>query len=158
VHGRVGGYDGGAASLSLGRTASVVRLHAPDAGEGARPLIEEQGRKVAMHVVAASPLYCQEADVDGGFLDRERAIMDEQMAADPKNASKRPEMLAKVRDGKLKKRLSEVCLTSQPFVVEEGGPAVGKFLLDQGKALGAGSVAVTSFTRWALGETQAPAA
>ena len=153
VHGRVGGYETAAESLSLGKTAAVVSLHAPEAGEDARKQLQEHGRKVAMHVVAASPLYCLEEQVEEAFLARERAIMDEQMAADPKNAAKKPEILVKVREGKLRKRLSEVCLSSQPFVVEEGGPAVSKFLADQGKLLGCGSVTVTAFQRWSLGET-----
>ena len=158
VHGRVQSdakaAQGLAAELVMGKAASVVCLQAPGAAtETAREAVEEQGRRLAMHVVAAKPLFCREADVLDSFLERERAIMDEQMAGDEKNASKKPEILVKMREGKINKRLSEVCLASQPHMVEDGSPAVHKVLKAAGKDLQLqGDLEVAYFQRWALGE------
>ena len=94
-----------------------------------------------------------EADVADEFLSRERAIMDEQMASDPKNSGKPTDVLQKIREGKLSKRLSEVCLASQQHMVADGAPVVSKFLLGAGKELQLGSaLEVTHFQRWGLGE------
>lgn len=158
VHGKIGGVEGAGSNLSLGKTVSVVCLNAPEAKTSVRPQLEELGRKVAMHVVAANPKYCLESEVDSTFLQRERDIIKEQMAGDTKNASKKADVLEKVREGKLKKRLSEVCLESQPCVVEEGFPVVSKYLQDAGKVIGAGNIKVTAFRRWGLGETHTPTA
>jgi elongation factor Ts len=147
------GVAGGKTSIVMGKSASVVCLHAPSATQAHLPQLEEHARRVAMHVIAAGPAYCNENEVGEDFLARERAIMDEQMATDPKNVGKKKDVLEKVREGKLRKRLSEVCLTSQPYVVEEGAPAVGKFLLGVGKLIGAGEVSAVAFLRWGLGET-----
>ena len=158
VHGRVK-YDaataeGLAAELVMGKVASVVCLHAPGgATTTAGEAVEEHGRRLAMHVVAAKPLFCSEADLTEAFLSRELAIMDEQMAADEKNAAKPAQILVRIREGKINKRLSEVCLASQPHVVEEGSHAVHKVLQAAGKGLGlAGDLEVTYFQRWGLGE------
>ncbi len=149
VHGKVNATDG---DLSMGKAAAVVCLHATGASAAAEA-VAEHGRKLAMHVVAAKPQFCREADVADEFLSRERAIMDEQMASDPKNSGKPTDVLQKIREGKLRKRLSEVCLASQQHMVADGAPVVSKFLLGAGKELQLGSaLEVTHFQRWGLGE------
>ena len=58
-----------------------------------------------------------------------------------------------MREGKINKRLSEVCLASQPHMVEDGSPAVHKVLKAAGKDLQLqGDLEVAYFQRWALGE------
>lgn len=155
VHGKVASIEcaNTNTSIVMGKSASAVCLSAPSATEAHQSQLEEHGRRIAMHVIAASPVYCNESEVSVAFIARERAIMDEQMAGDAKNTGKKEGVLEKIREGKLRKRLSEVCLTSQPYVVEDGSPAVGKFLQNVGRTIGAGDVSVAAYLRWGLGET-----
>jgi elongation factor Ts len=97
-----------------------------------------------MHVVAAKPLYLSEAAVPPDVMAREEEISRQQLDSSGQLHNKKPDVVAKIVRGKVLKRMSEVCLLSQPHVAEEGGPLVGKFLA-------AGGVACDGFTRWALG-------
>jgi len=50
---------------------------------------------------------------------KEREIQLEQTKADPKNANKPTEMLAKIIEGKLRKWTGEITLLGQPFVKDD---------------------------------------
>ena len=67
------------------------------------------------------------------------------------NATAKPEMLEKIIGGKVNKRISEICLTSQPHFVEEGSPAVSKFMSSVAAKLKLKDIGVTAFSRWTLG-------
>ena len=77
VHGKVYSDDHG---LVLGSQASVVSLQCEGANDGTNMEgVGEVGRKLAMHVVAASPLYATKADVPSDVLQREKEVLKEQM-------------------------------------------------------------------------------
>jgi translation elongation factor EF-Ts len=64
---------------------------------------------------------------------------------------KAPDMVEKILKGKVSKRLSEVCMTSQGHMAEEGSPVVEKHLKVQAGTLGVTKLALGGFRRWALG-------
>lgn len=74
-------------------------------------------KDVAMHIVASKPEFVSidEAKISN-FALREQALIDMQMAADESMKNKTIPVLEKIREGKLTKRLREVCLLDQPFV------------------------------------------
>jgi len=86
-----------------GRRASLVALKGGD---------EALARDLAMHVVAANPAYIDSNGVPAAVLDKEREILTEQT----KGEKKPPEIVAKMVEGRLRKSLSEITLTGQPFV------------------------------------------
>jgi elongation factor Ts len=101
------------ANVQLGKAAGVVEFTVDGNNVAATQLLikESVGRKLAMHVVAAKPLFLSAADVSPDFLAKERAIFQEQSKDDA--ATKKPEMVEKIIQGKINKRLAEVCLLAQ---------------------------------------------
>jgi elongation factor Ts len=59
------------------------------------------------------------------------------------------EILEKIIQGKVNKRLNEVCLLDQSHVAEEGNPMISKFLQQQSQALGA-QIKIKDFDLWTL--------
>ena len=100
--------------VQLGKAAGLVRLTAADAVDVSavqQQLRDSVGRKLAMHVVAAKPLFLSPAEVPADFLEKEKAIFQEQSKEDA--AKKKPDVVEKIIQGKINKRLSEVCLLGQ---------------------------------------------
>lgn len=105
----------------------------------------EAGKDIAMQIAALNPVALNEASIPADAVERERAIVTEQIQQDPKMAGKPAEMIAKIADGKLKAFFKEQTLLAQPFV-KDNGKSVAEYL----KSAGA-DVKVTEFKRVALG-------
>lgn len=105
----------------------------------------EAGRDVAMQIAAMNPVAVDPQSVPAETVDRERAIVTEQISADPKMAGKPAEMIAKIADGKLNAFFKEQTLIAQAFV-KEGSKSVGDYLKSVDPNL-----KVISFKRVALG-------
>jgi elongation factor Ts len=141
VHSRVA--DG------LGKIGVLVGLESA----GDKPSLFEFGRKIAMHI-AASPttLVVSESELSKEAIDRERAIYVEQAKAEPRNAGKSDEILAKASEGRLRKEFfGSVVLLNQVFLIGEGKETVGDAVKAAEKEAGA-PVKIASFVRYALGE------
>src|SRR6266478_6176722 len=67
---------------------------------------------LAMHVAASNPRYLTPAQVPADVVAKEREILTEQAQGE----GKPPEIVAKMVEGRLRKSLSEITLTGQPFV------------------------------------------
>jgi elongation factor Ts len=67
---------------------------------------------LAMHVAASNPRHLSAANVPAEVVAKEREILTEQA----KGEGKPPEIVAKMVEGRLRKSLSEITLTGQPFV------------------------------------------
>ncbi len=106
---------------------------------------ETAGKDIAMQIAAMNPVAVDAASVPAEVVERERAIVMEQMKADPKMAGKPEEMMAKIAEGKLNAFFKESTLTAQAFV-KDSSKSVGDYL----KSIGA-DVKVTEFKRVALG-------
>lgn len=104
----------------------------------------EVGKDVAMQIAAMNPVAVDPESVPAEAVERERAIVTEQISADPKMAGKPAEMIAKIADGKLNAFFKEQTLLAQPFV-KDGGKSVAEYLKSNG------DVKVLSFNRVALG-------
>lgn len=104
----------------------------------------QPGKDVAMQIAALNPVAIDAASVPAATVERERAIVTEQIQADPKMAGKPAEMVAKIAEGKLNAFFKESTLLSQAFV-KDGGITVGDYLKSNG------DVKVLSFKRVSLG-------
>jgi len=67
---------------------------------------------LAMHVAASNPRHLGADDVPADVVSKEREILTEQARAE----GKPPQIVAKMVEGRLRKVLSEITLTGQPFV------------------------------------------
>jgi elongation factor Ts len=110
-----------------------------------KAISEEAGKDVAMQIAAMNPVAVDADSVPAAVVERERAIVTEQISADPKMAGKPAEMIAKIAEGKLNAFFKEQTLLAQPFV-KDGSKSVADYI----KSVDA-DVKVTSFKRVALG-------
>ncbi len=147
--GVVADYMHSKAADGLGKIGVLVALES--AGDAAK--VREFGRKVAMHI-AASPatLVVNEGDLPKDAIDRERAIYVEQAKAEPRNAGKSDDILAKASEGRLRKEFfGSVVLMNQAFLIGDGKATVADAVKEAEKAIGA-PIKIAGFVRYALGE------
>jgi len=124
VHGKAGG------SSDAGLAAAVVEI----AGKGVESDAEMAGtigKKLAMHVVAAKPTYLTSDCIPEDVIEKEKEILKSQVA----DSNKPPDVVEKIINGRMRKFYSEVCLTEQEHMVEEGNPKVAKALKQNGLAV-----------------------
>ena len=105
----------------------------------------EAGRDVAMQIAAMNPVAIDADSVPAEVVERERAVVTEQISADPKMAGKPTEMISKIADGKLNAFFKEQTLTAQAFV-KDSSKTVGDYLKSIDPAL-----KIVTFKRVALG-------
>lgn len=105
----------------------------------------EAGKDIAMQIAAMNPVAVDPESVSPATVERERAIVTEQIKTDPKMAGKPAEMIAKIAEGKLNAFFKEQTLIAQPFV-KDAGKSVGEYL----KTIDSG-LTVKEFKRVALG-------
>jgi elongation factor Ts len=105
----------------------------------------DAGKDVAMQIAAMNPVAVDASSVPAEVVEREKAIVIEQIRNDPKMAGKPEEMINKIAEGKLNAFFKESTLLAQAFV-KDGGQSVGDYLKSVDSDL-----KVTSFKRIALG-------
>ena len=102
-------------------------------------------KDIAMQIAAMNPVAIDENSVSKEIIDREMAIILEQMKQDPKMEGKPDEMLQKIAQGKLNAYFKEQTLLAQVFV-KDPSKTVKEYLQSIDS-----SVKVISFNRVALG-------
>jgi elongation factor Ts len=105
----------------------------------------DAGKDVAMQIAAMNPVAVDADAVPADVVAREKAIITDQVAADPKMAGKPAEMIEKIAGGKLNAFFKENTLLAQPFV-KDAALSVADYL----KSVGA-DLKVVAFKRVALG-------
>jgi elongation factor Ts len=145
--GVVADYVHNKAADGLGKIGVLIALESAGDSDSLMAL----GRQLAMHIAAANPLVVNVEDLSKDAIERERAIYVEQAKAEPKNAGKSDEMLAKASEGRLQKEfVNQSVLLKQVFVID-GKATVAEILKSAEKDVGA-PVKVAGFVRYALGE------
>ena len=126
--------------LSLRRFAKVEKTDSESFGEyihmGGRIAVltlvdnatSEVAKDVAMHAAAMRPLYVKSTNVPTDVLEKEKAIMKEQLI----NEGKPEDRIESILVGKVKKYYEEVCLENQIFVKAENKETVGQFVQNNG--------------------------
>lgn len=112
---------------------------------GLNQIAPDAGKDIAMQIAAMNPVAIDANSVPAETIERERAIVTEQLAADPKMAGKPAEMIAKIADGKLNSFFKEQTLLAQPFV-KDSTKTVAEYLKNANSEL-----KVLEFKRVALG-------
>ncbi len=140
VHSKVDGAD------HLGRIAVLVGLES----KGDKTALEAFGKKVAMHIASANPVALTESDVPADRVEREKAVLLEQLKEDPKAQGKPQQVLDKMIEGRMRKFFEESVLLKQAFVLNPD-QTVEAALKDAEKQAGA-PVKLKGFVRFAVGE------
>ena len=102
---------------------------------------EEVAKDVSMHAAAMRPNFVKSSDVPTDVLDKEKAIMKEQLL----NEGKPEDKIEGILVGKVKKYYEEVCLENQIFIKAENKETVAKFVADNGGT-------ITTMVRYEVGE------
>jgi elongation factor Ts len=100
-------------------------------------------KDIAMHIAAINPIALDSSGITAETIERERAIVAEQVKNKPAN------IIEKIVDGKMKKFFADNCLLDQGFVKDEKVP-VQKVLADAAKTAG-GTAKIKRFVRFAIG-------
>jgi elongation factor Ts len=142
VNGVVATYVHNATTPGLGRIGVLVALEST--GDAAK--LQDLGRKIAMHVAAATPQSLDVASLDPLALERERAVL-----VDQARASGRPEeVIQKMVEGRVRKFYEEVVLLEQVFVMD-GKTKIADVVEQFAKEIGT-PVVLKGFVRYNLGE------
>jgi|694.fasta_scaffold77821_4 elongation factor Ts len=142
ANGVVATYVHNATTPGLGRIGVLVALESTsDAAK-----LQDLGRKIAMHVAAATPQSLDVASLDPLALERERAVL-----VDQARASGRPEeVIQKMVEGRVRKFYEEVVLLEQVFVMD-GKTKIADVVEQFAKEIGT-PVVLKGFVRYNLGE------
>jgi len=81
--------------------------------EGKAPADPVLLRDICAHVVALNPQYTHTTDVPADIVETEKALIKQQMDADPKNVGKPANIIEKIIEGKLKTYFAESVLLEQ---------------------------------------------
>jgi len=144
--GHVAEYVHNKAAEGLGKIGVLVALES----RGDRAALASFGRRLAMHIAAASPAAVTAEDLDPALIARERAVYSEQAKASGKSAA----IAAKMVEGRLRKEFyQQVVLMQQTFLGAggDGKASVAEILSGAEKAAGA-PIRIAKFARFALGE------
>ena len=129
-------------SDNLGKIGILVGLEST--GDKAKLL--DLGKKIAMHIAAASPKSVNVEDLDPALVARERDVVTEQA----RNSGKKEEFISKIVEGRLSKFYGEVVLTEQIFVID-GTTKVKDVISQAEKEIGA-PIKIVGFEKFVLGE------
>jgi elongation factor Ts len=105
---------------------------------------QKVGKDIAMHIVFAKPDYLTRDDVPAEAVEKQKKLIAERLADDPKNAKKPPIILDKIAKGMMDAFYAESVLMEQPYYKD------GKMsLVDV-----IGNVKVKRFVRFKVGESK----
>jgi elongation factor Ts len=139
-------YVHNAITDGVGRIGVLVAIEST----GEKAALEKFGKGVAMHIAASNPLALTEADIPADRVDREKAVLVEQIKEDPKAQGKPDQVIEKMLEGRLRKVFEESVLLKQAFVMNPE-QTVEAAAAEAAKAAGA-PVSVKAFVRFAVGE------
>jgi elongation factor Ts len=139
-------YVHNAITDGVGRIGVLVAIEST----GEKAALEKFGKGVAMHIAASNPLALTEGDIPADRVDREKAVLVEQIKEDPKAQGKPDQVIEKMLEGRLRKFFEESVLLKQAFVMNPE-QTVEAAAAEAAKAVGA-PVSVKAFVRFAVGE------
>ncbi|XP_058112044.1 elongation factor Ts, mitochondrial-like [Magnolia sinica] len=129
----------------LGRIAGILTLEVED-DKVPVDALQQVGSQLAMHIVAAKPLFLSKELVSSEAIESERDILKSQAETTGKSQM----AIEKMVEGRLRKYLEEVVLLEQKFVINDS-INVKSVLNDLSKEVGS-SVNIGKFYRMEVGE------
>ena len=134
----IASYIHGQVSEGLGKIGVMVNLKSTVNNE----MVNELGKKIAMHIAATNPLSISIEDIPSDILERERNILIEEA----RESGKPEEIIEKMIEGRLKKFYQESVLLEQTYVID-GESKVADVLNSLESP-----VEIIDFVRYELGE------
>lgn len=107
-------------------------------------------KDVAMQIAALSPKYTSKDEVDGDYIESEKAILLAQAKIEKPDANEK--VINGIVMGRITKQMKEICLLDQVFVkAEDGKQTVAAHIEEVAKSSGA-NLKITGFVRYETGE------
>ncbi|KAK3132565.1 hypothetical protein QOZ80_6AG0524550 [Eleusine coracana subsp. coracana] len=145
AHGVVSSYMHTCPQPGLGRIAGLVSLEAEDSS-ALLDAVKEVGSSIAMHIVAAKPLFLSKELVSAAAVENECEILRTQAQSSGKSQMAMDKMV----EGRLRKYFEEIVLMEQKFVVNDS-TNIKTVLNDLSKKVGC-KVTIGNFIRMEVGE------
>ena len=133
-----------------GGSAGAIVLFDIDDSFASNEKFLEMGKNVCMQIVAMTPSYLDESEVDSATIEKEKEILIAQIKNDPKTANKPDQVIEKMVTGKISKFYSENCLINQAYV-KDNKISVGKYIEDCAKEMGT-DIKLKKFVMYEKGE------
>jgi elongation factor Ts len=140
--GAVASYVHSASAPGLGRIGVLVALESAAPPEALLGI----GRKLAMHIAAASPQWVGIDDIPAAVVAEKRAALVEQA----RTTGKAAEIVEKIVEGRMRRFFQEAVLGLQPFVLNPEQRVSDA--LQEAEAALSNSVSVKAFVRFKAGE------
>ncbi|GER43210.1 elongation factor Ts [Striga asiatica] len=113
-HGVLSTYLHTSPQPGIGRIAGLLSLEVEDKNVSL-DAVQRVGSEIAMHLVAAKPLFLSKEDVNSYYLENERDIIRSQA----ERTGKSQMAIDKMVEGRLRKYFEEVVLLEQKFIVDD---------------------------------------
>ncbi|MDD3397121.1 MAG: translation elongation factor Ts [Clostridia bacterium] len=107
---------------------------------------KELAKDIAMQIAATKPLYIKSEEVPSEVTEREKEILKKQA----QNEGKKPELIEKMVEGRIKKYYAEVCLMEQAFIKDSSKTI--KSLINEAILKIGEKIEIRRFTRYEMGE------
>jgi elongation factor Ts len=133
-----------------GKVGVLVEVGADKPETSNQESFKQLVRDITLQIAAANPVCVTRSEVPATLVERERAVMREQVPPGKPEA-----MVEKIIDGKMGKFYSNNCLTEQAFI-KNPDQTISQLLAEQSKALGENLV-IRRFVRFQVGEEVAGA-
>jgi elongation factor Ts len=141
--GVVTNYVHNAICPGMGTSGAIVALETDS--EANQEALQQIGKKLAMHIVAAKPEFLDPASVPEAVVNKEKELLAEEI----KESGKPANIIDKIITGRLSKFYTNTCLLEQPHMIEEGNPKVKKVLKASAGELGT-DVRVSGFFLYSI--------
>ncbi|MCF6277106.1 MAG: translation elongation factor Ts [Candidatus Magasanikbacteria bacterium] len=128
------------------KIATLVELNCETDFVAKNDKFVELAKDIAMHIVAASPIYLNREEVPVEVVTKERDIYREQLRTE----GKPDEIIEKILEGKLNKFYSEICLMDQSYVKDED-KTIAELLTTATAEIGE-KISLRRFARYEVGE------
>ncbi|PWZ31438.1 Elongation factor Ts, mitochondrial [Zea mays] len=145
AHGVVSSYMHTCPQPGMGRIAGLVTLETEDSST-LLDSVKSVGSSIAMHIVAAKPIFLSKELVSASALENEREILRTQAQSSGKSQMAMDKMV----EGRLRKYFEEVVLMEQKYVLNDS-TNIKTVLNDLSKEVGS-KVTIGNFIRMEVGE------
>lgn len=132
--------------IHMGKIGAMVEVNCETDFVARTDDFKELVKDIAMHVVAANPVYLSRDEVPQDIIERERRIYRAQVTNKP------PQVVERIVEGRLEKFYTETCLLDQIFIKDPEQKKKIKDIVTERIARLGENVVIRRFVRFQLGE------
>jgi len=127
-----------------GKVGTMIELLCETDFVARNEVFQELAHDIAMQIAATEPLYLKPEDVPEEVIEKEKAMVREELA----DSGKPAEVIDKIVEGKMAKYYEELCLLNQPFIKDED-KTIGDHINEKIATLGE-KIEIGKFCRFAI--------